>query len=301
MTGSALVPIVVGVDGSGESVRALTWAAEEAALCHRPLRVVHAFVWSLYGLDLDTPPSGPADAGLRNTAERLVAEALDHVAGVAPGVEAEGAVVPGAAAPTLLHESGQAELLVVGNRGLGGFTGLLVGSVGAAVAAHAECPVVVVRPRRPGGPSAGRVVVGHDGSPHSELALGFAFQEAARRGAGLTVVHAWTAPVAEGPGDMLPLVYDPAIVGRDEDRLVAEALCGWQDKHPDVDVRRKVVHMRPARALVAESHGALLTVVGSRGRGGFPGLRLGSVSRALVYHADGPLAVVPGPVRPSRP
>lgn len=294
MTHSDLEPVVVGVDGSDQSMRALGWAAEEAALCHRRLRVVHAFVWPLYPVDLDPPAGGFPDGGLRRAADRIVTEALEHAAAVAPAVEIDGAVVAGTAAPTLLRESERAELLVVGNRGLGGFTGMLVGSVGAAVAAHAACPVVVVRRRQDDGPSAGRVVVGVDGSAASELALGFAFREATRRRTGLTVVHTWMGPVSEGPGDMLPLVHDPAIVGRDEDRLVAETLAGWQEKFPDVEVRRDVVHGHAAKVLVAESRGAMLTVVGSRGRGGFPGLRLGSVSRALLHHADGPLAVVRG-------
>jgi nucleotide-binding universal stress UspA family protein len=187
-------------------------------------------------------------------------------------------------------------VVVVGHRGLGGFTGLLVGSVGVQVAAHAAGPVVVVRPHSAAaGASAGRVVVGIDGSPLSRAALGFGFEAAARRGVGLTAVHAWTEPVSTGPGDMLPLVYDADDVDAEETRLLAEALAGWAEKYPDVPVDRKVVRGRAAEALVAESAGAALLVVGSPGRGGFTGLLLGSVSQAALHHADCPVAIVRPP------
>jgi nucleotide-binding universal stress UspA family protein len=134
--------------------------------------------------------------------------------------------------------------------------------------------------------------VGVDGSPASDSALGFAFEEASLRGTGLTVVHAWTMPVSTGPGDILPLVYDIDEVNAEETRLLAETVAGWQEKYPDVRVHRVVAHGAPAHELVQRSAGAELLVVGSRGRGGFRGLLLGSVSQAAIHHAQCPVAVV---------
>ena len=172
-------------------------------------------------------------------------------------------------------------MIVVGSRGLGGFSGLLLGSVGVQLAAHAGCPVVVVRrDGRADGPEAGRVVVGVDGSHDADRAMRFAFEQASFRGVGLTAVHTYIWPDSTGPGDMLPLVYDEDDLRDDERRLLAESVAGWTDKFPDVDVRRSVVRGTAAGVLTHLSHGAELLVVGSRGRGGFTGLLLGSVSQA---------------------
>jgi nucleotide-binding universal stress UspA family protein len=240
-------------------------------------------------------PFGPPDGGLRRIAEDFLLDAATLARAIAPGIEVSTELVVCAAAARLIEESQDAAMIVVGSRGLGGFTGLLVGSVGVQVSSHAHCPVVVVRygpPDEEPGPAAGRVVAGVDGSASSEAVLEFAFEEAAMRGAGLTVMHAWTAPVSTGPGDLLPLVYDVDSVNEDEARLLSELLAGWQEKYPDVPVRRLVLHRPPAKELVRLSRGAELLVVGARGRGGFRGLLLGSVSHAAIQHASCPVAVV---------
>jgi nucleotide-binding universal stress UspA family protein len=124
-------------------------------------------------------------------------------------------------------------------------------------------------------------------------AVGFAFEEAALRGMPLVALHAWTSPVSTGPGDMLPLVYDVSAVEAGEARLLAEAIAGRQEKYPDVEVRRVLVHRNARAALIEVTRQAQLAVVGTRGLGGFAGLLLGSVSQAVLHHAAGPVAVVP--------
>jgi nucleotide-binding universal stress UspA family protein len=189
---------------------------------------------------------------------------------------------------------------VLGRRGLGRFAELVVGSTSLHVATHGGCPVVVVPlPRRPEtpvtGPEGGRVVVGVDGSPASVEAIGFAFDWASMHGVGLTAVHAWYSDYYDqvgGKGGAIPLSVEVELFQGDELRLLSEALAGWREKYPEVDVRQLVVHGHPAEALMDASVGARLVVVGSRGRGGFRSLLLGSVSHAVLHHATSPVAVV---------
>jgi nucleotide-binding universal stress UspA family protein len=182
--------------------------------------------------------------------------------------------------------------VVVGHRGLGGFTGLLVGSVGVQAAAHAHCPVVVVRGGEAAEPGAGHVLVGVDGSPLSDLAIDFAFSHATLHGLGVVALHVYQRPEFTVPGDQ-PLPGPDGEDRRDyETRLLTDALAGYVDKYPDVPVHPKILMGRPSAVLVAESADAALTVVGSRGRGGFAGLLLGSTSQTVLQHAMGPVAVV---------
>jgi nucleotide-binding universal stress UspA family protein len=281
--------VVVGVDGSASSSDAVRLAARLAAERRRPLRVVHAFIWPLLRAPLGPSPYGPESGGLRHQAERVVAEAVAEAEKAAPNIGVAGALVDGAAASVLLHEARRAALIVLGTRGLGGFGGMVIGSTAVQVAAHASCPVLVARGERdPNGP----VVVGVDGSDVSDLAIGFAMEEASRRGAELVAVHAFLHPVSLQPGDIVPLVYDENALETDEGRLLAESLAGWRDRFPDVPVRREVVRGSAGRVLVEESKGAQLVVVGARGRGGFAGLQLGSVSHGLLHHAHCPVAIV---------
>lgn len=288
MTDTQRGAVVVGVDGSETATAALSWAAREAVLRQRPLHVVHVFVWPTMSVSLHGTRELP---GLRDAADRILAAAVEQAGTVAPGVQVSGAVVSGGAAEVLVARSAGAELLVVGSRGLGRFSGLLLGSVGVQTAAHADCPVVVVRPDSHQ-PRSGPVVVGVDGSPGSELAMGFAFGAADRYGRELVAVGAWTEPTAAFPGDMMPVVYDVDEIEAEETRLVAEAVAGWSTRYPDVPVRQRVVCAAPADALVSAADGAELLVVGARGRGGFTGLLLGSVSQRVLHHAPCPVAVV---------
>ncbi|HEX6497462.1 MAG TPA: universal stress protein [Micromonosporaceae bacterium] len=295
MTSIAGAPVVVGVDGSSSALRAVRAATREAGYRHRPLRVVHAFVWPYLNAPVGPAPGAPPGAGLRDEADRVVREAVRVAAEVDPAVPVSAEVVTGAPGPVMVGEAQRAALVVLGDRGLGGFTGLLVGSVAVHVAAHGTAPVLIVRGDEDG---TGDVVVGVDDSAVSDHAIGFAFEEASWRHARLVAVHAWTRPVSVAPGDMLPVVYDPDEVADEERRVLAEALSGWRDKFPDVDVEERVVRGRPSAVLIGAAHPARLLVVGARGRGGFAGLLLGSVSQAVLHHADCPVAIVRQPRRP---
>jgi nucleotide-binding universal stress UspA family protein len=283
-------PVVVGVDGSDASFAAVDLAAREATLRRRPLRIVHAFIWPYLHVPLGPSPYGPPGGGLRHQAEQILADAHARAHAAAPQVPIHGELITGEAAAVLCGSSRTAGLVVIGDRGLGGISGLLVGSVAVQLAAHAACPIVVARGSAdPAAP----VLLGVDGSPANNPAVGFAFEEAALRGVPLTAMHTWTHPVSTGHGDMLPLVYDAAEVEADENRVLAEALAGWHDRYPDVVVHRDLTHGGARQALIDATGRAQLVVVGTRGRGGFTGLLLGSVSQAVLHHAACPVAIVP--------
>jgi nucleotide-binding universal stress UspA family protein len=286
--------IVVGVDGSSPAQAAVGWAAAEAAVQQRPLHVVHGFIWPLVRprVSLESPVEGLVGGGLQAAAEGILDDAATQARSVSPGLEVTTELVVGEAAAAMLARTAGAQMLVLGSRGMGGFLGLLVGSVSVKVASHAPCPVVVVRPRDDGAgePSgaAGRVVVGVDGSDVSALAVRFAFETAARRGVGLTALRAWDVPAPVHPSllSFLPKVEE------EESQELTHALDGDRRRFPDVDVRTQLVNGHAAQALVRASRSAELVVVGSRGRGGFTGMLLGSVSQAVLQHAHGPVAVV---------
>jgi nucleotide-binding universal stress UspA family protein len=278
----------VGVDGSACSQSAVRLAAFEAVERARPLRIVHAFIWPSLGVAVGPAVDGPSDTGMRAFAERILAEAIVEAEKAAPGVHVTADLVAGAPAPVLLGESRNAVLLVIGDRGLGGFGSLLVGSIALHTTAHAACPVLVVRGQeRVRGP----VVVGVDGSAGSETAIGFAIEEAARRKTGLTAVHAWGAFASVGQDDMLPLVHQPGTLEDEEYRVLSESLAGWTQRYPEVAIQQELFHGRPAVALIERSQHAQLLVTGARGRGGFTGLLLGSVSQTVLHHAGCPVVV----------
>jgi nucleotide-binding universal stress UspA family protein len=279
--------VIVGVDGSESALRAARWSAAEAARRGVALRIVTAFGWP-HG-----HPVGEIGLG-RSARDIMLGESRRHLAEAAAvaehavdGLVVEQQLVVGFPIPVLAAEARGAQLVVIGDRGLGGVTGLLLGSVATALAAHADCPVVVVRGED--SDPAAPVVVGVDGSPVSEAALGFAYEAAAARGVPLIAVHTWRDTVVSPT--VAPLM-DWEAIEADERRVLAERLAGWSEKHPDVPVQRVVPRDRPAHALVELSRRAQLVVVGSRGRGGFTGLLLGSVSHALLHRSHSPVAVV---------
>jgi nucleotide-binding universal stress UspA family protein len=283
--------VVVGVDGSVTGRYALDWATEEVRVRPRPLHLLHACGWPL--LDVPLGPSVyrlPASARARDdvyaVAEKILAEAASRVDPAIPVTSEISSDLP---ARALLTASHTATAVVVGSRGTGGFAGLLLGSVAEQVAAHGRCPVVVVRPApSPRGP----VVVGVDGSPASRAALRYAAGQAAARGAVLRAVHAWRWPVSTRPGEQVPLVYDREALAGEEERLLADELAGLAEEFPGLVVERRLVRDRAAPALLEAAADAALTVVGSRGHGGFTGLLLGSVSNQVLHHAAGPVVVV---------
>ncbi|GAA4543891.1 universal stress protein [Streptomyces violaceochromogenes] len=286
--------VVVGVDGSASSLAAVEVAAREARSRGAGLRVVHAFVWPAMHVPLGPSPMGPPEGGLRNMADGLVTEAVERARAVAPDIQVGHVVVTGEPLTVLEAQSRAAELVVVGSRGMGGFVGLLVGSTAVHLAAHGRCPVLVVREQ----PHAdGPIVLGVDGSAAGQKAVDFAFAEAALRNAPLVALHTWTTwnapmPAPQDPSE--PYANPPGALAEEEERLLAEALAGRQERHPGVVVEHRVVHGGTREALIEASRSAQLLVVGARGRGGFAGLLLGSVSQALLHHAHCPVAVVRG-------
>ena len=274
---------MVGVDGSESALEACRWAAREAGRRGAGLRLVQAFSWP------QTHHVGEVGRGQRSVLRRVANEQLAAAAAaaeVAPGVAVETALVEGFPVPVLVAESRAAQLVVVGCRGLGGFAGLLLGSVAVGLAAHAASPVAVVR----GDASAvGPVVVGVDGSAVSEAALAAAYEAAAARRVPLVAVHTWWDILIDP--SFGPLVDWDAIEG-EAHRVLAARLAGWAEKFPEVEVRRVVERDKPAHALLGQAAGAQLVVVGSRGRGGLAGMLLGSVSHSLLHHSPCPVLVV---------
>ncbi|MFE0645037.1 universal stress protein [Streptomyces sp. NPDC058877] len=287
-------PVVVGVDGSPSSLDAVSVAAREARLRGCGLRVVHAFIWPAMHVPLGPSPLGPAEGGLRNMVGRLVAEAVEHARTVAPEVEVSNAVVTGDALTVMEAQSRTASLVVVGSRGMGGFVGLLVGSTAVHLAAYGRCPVMVVRGESD---RTGPVLLGADGSPAGEGAVEFAFEAASLRGTGIVALHAWTpwsVAVTPPQDPSMPYALEPGILAAGEERLLAEAVGGQRERYPDVSVEHTLVRGGTREALIDASKNAGLIVVGARGRGGFTGLLLGSVSQALLHHAHCPVVVVRG-------
>ena len=275
--------VIVGLDASPDSERALDWAAAEAARRGLELHLVHALVTGLSEL-LTTDR---IEHERRHAADRLLTEARAHVVNAYPvGVSTE--MVDRPAVPALLDATGAAALVVLGARGHGPIQGLLLGSVTRHVSQYARCPVVVVR--EPADPRQRRIMVGVDGSPSSDDALGFAMEHAARCEAPLVAKYGWHE---RDFGAAAPATWsrigDRIAAG---ERMLEEILAPWRAKYPAVEVSAEAIPVHPARMLADGSEHAGLVVVGSRGRGEFAGLLLGSVSQEVLQHARCPVAVV---------
>jgi nucleotide-binding universal stress UspA family protein len=281
--------VVVGVDGSVMAMRAVRWGAAEAGRRDLPVRLVSAVGGDAAPVAHPELVTKYRDV-LVERARATLAEAAAVVRREASGVEVETHLVTGHPVAVLRAEADRAQVVVIGNRGLSRVEGLLAGSVSVALATHAACPVVVVRgPDREASETASLpVVVGVDGSPTSESAVGFAYESAASRRVGLVAVHVWSEVVADAE---LAALLDQQAIEDGEHRLLAERLAGWAEKYPDVVVERVVTRDGPAHALLEQASRAQLVVVGSRGRGEFAGLLLGSVSNALLHRAPCPVAV----------
>jgi nucleotide-binding universal stress UspA family protein len=279
--------VVVGVDGSRQSLRALEWAAQDAALHRDRLKIVH--VLPRYQYDIPFYPPGRWAAAETDGME-IVAEAVAIARECFPSLAVETQMPSAGVLAALRQESERARVVVVGARGWGGFHGLVLGSTSLHLAGHAASPVVVVRDVP--GSAHHEIVVGVDGAEQAAPALEFAFEEAAAREARLLVVHAWQLPARRTEPPLLDEV-NPEEVAQEQRRVLDEALAEWPDRFPAVKVvralRREDHH--PAHVLVEVSDRADLVVVGSRGRGGFHGLALGSVSHAVLHHALCPVAV----------
>lgn len=272
--------VLAGADGSDRGMEAVEWAARESAARGLPLRICHVLPTGTWG-------GPPAASERRAFAQRVLATAAERARAAAPDVEVDETVLEGQPADELVTASGDAAALVLGARGAGGFSALLLGSVSEQVATDARCPVVVVR----GEPRDGRILVGVDGSPQSAAALGFAFERAERLGLEVHPVHAFELAVAVPSFGFVPELgiedlHDAAT------QTLREAVAPWMARYPNVPVVEHLVPGRAANALVEESASSGLLVVGARGHGGFTGLLLGSVSRQVLRHAECPVVVL---------
>ncbi|MGQ4388634.1 universal stress protein [Streptomyces sp. SAS_270] len=297
-----LVPVIAGVDGSAESLAAAEWAAHEAVRRDRPLRLVHAWNWHPRQEDGEM-----VTAAQRHLARRFLRQAEDRIRRICPEVGIEDEQVEGPATAALLKAAEHADLLVLGSRGLTGFTGLLVGSVALGVVARATRPVVLVRAGEEAcdehllagdGSASTRtgyrdVVLGVDLDDPCDEVIEFAFEEARLRRARLKVVHAWhqPSPIGLGPGD-INLVEGPQ---RAEEWLgfLTAVLQVWREKYPGVEVAETVTEGRAQSVLVRAACGASLLVVGRRITERPAGPRTGPVAHAAIHHVGCPVAVVP--------
>lgn len=286
---AATVPprVVVGIDGSDGAAGALRWAAREATA--REAVLVPVLAWTY----LDQPGTEPFRPDFtEDDAVAFLAAAVEDALGDSYDGPIEPTAVTELPAPALLDQAQRAALVVVGHRGTGGFAGLHLGSVSQNVAAHARVPVVVHRPAE--GEPKGRIVVGASNSDNGRVALEWAVAEAAYRGATLEVVHAWTSPVMAFPTGV---AFDPTLISEVEaaSRADLEALVAGAVGDSGVDVTTTLVEGPTAAALIDAAARADLVVVGTRGRGGFKALLLGSVSNKVLHHAPCSVAVVPLP------
>jgi len=277
--------VVVGYNGKEHSRAALAWAAAEAARRDAPLVVVFAANYS--GMTVEPGPGLlHRDPLALEAAEEVTARGVAEAQQAAPGLSVFGATEVTSPTRALIETSGDAALVVLGSRGYGRVLGALLGSVSFAVAARARCPVVVVkdeaRDRRPGPEH--RVVVGTDGSPDGAAAVGFAAEQAVAASAPVEVV------TCTG-GHLVADVSEQELRATAE-RISTAAADVLRSSHPELVVTTRVADCPAEVTLVDASADAGMVVVGTRGRGAFEGMLLGSVSHAVVHGARCAVAVV---------
>ncbi len=278
----ATKPVVAGADGSPESVRAVQWAAREAKLRGTALRIV-AIAAMPPRMSPNPATRGTVAGHIEAAATEALSAAASQAAAAAPGIAAETKLIEHAAPATALVECGQdALMLVLGSRGAGGFSALILGSVSRYAATNASCPVVVVREETMAAHR--EIVVGVRDPAESAAALGFAFEEAALRQARLVVTHAGSRS-AFGGHDEPP---------DEEQRALDALLAKWREKYPDVTVSAEIMHAHPGRVLAGATARADLVVLGLHAPGTGHGPGVGSVTHSVLSHADGPVVSVPG-------
>lgn len=271
----AAKPVVVGVDGSEEALRAVEWAALEAERRKAPLRIVTVSAMPPRMHPDKEGPEGVANKLLESSTQALEAS-VAHAGEVASGLVTEAVVLSGAPDQAITDSGSDALLLVVGASGMSGFAARVLGSVSRYVADHATCPVVVVRHDTDAEAVGGEIAVGVRDARQANEAVAFAFEEAALRSAGLVAVHAW-----HGSGDQ-----------QEAARTLAESLSEWRDKYPAVTARPELVHGHPGQVLADYSARADLVVIGRHGAPG-AGHAIGSAPHTLLNHARGAVAIVP--------
>ncbi|HEX7188027.1 MAG TPA: universal stress protein [Actinomycetes bacterium] len=277
--------VLVAVDGSEDSARAVEWAVPEARRQQLPLVLVHA-VPHLLREDV-----APPVADQRARMDRVLREARQRAAQT-PAVETEirrleplGLDV----GPAIVDSAAPGDTLVVGARGHGKMAGVVLGSVSQYAVRHATGTVVVVRPRAD--ESATRTVVGFDQTPGAQRALDWAMSRSADQGE-VTAMRAWHGTALYGTANPLPLPEDAVRQQEKEQAMLDAELAPWREKHPDVRLIGEAVPGHAGHLLAVASEHAALVVVGSRGRGPLATTLLGSVGQAVLHHARCPVAVV---------
>jgi len=287
----ATKPVVVGVDGSEESLRAVEWAALEARRHSSPLRIVSVPAQVPQMHAYNASPAAIANA-LRGMAARALDAAVTRSEEVVQGLPITTDLLSGPPALAVAEAGSEASMLVVGARGAGGFAAMVLGSVSRYVAIHAACPVVVVREESM---AVHREIAVGIRDPHdTNHTLAFAFEEAALRGADLVAVHTWFwFPAALHLGIAELRSTDPDRIAAEAAATLASALGGWHDKYPGVQIRQDIIHGHPARVLASYSARADLVVLGRHGHPAGVGPGIGSIQHAVLDHAHGSVAVVP--------
>ncbi|MEU6897160.1 universal stress protein [Streptomyces virginiae] len=285
--------ITVGLDGSGAGSAAADWAADEAELRGAALELVHAEDWAQYG-----PFAAPLPEPRRQWAEDLLSLTRDRLLREHSTLDISTHSTRGLAASKVLASSAaDADLLVLGSRGLGTVAGFIVGSTSSATLPETDTPVVLVRstggpdPRRRLAHDAGPVVLGLDLRSHCDGLLAFACEEADRRSCPLVVVHGWSLPPVLSYAPAL----DPGIEKEMADGLettLRELLIPWEQKYPQLAVDARIVTGQPAIQILDAASGAALVVVGRRIRRPALGPRIGPITHAVMHHATSPVAVV---------
>lgn len=287
--------IVVAVDGSEASSVAVKWAANAALKREQPLKLVSAYTMPQFMYaDGMVPPQELYDE-LENEANEKIGNARKIVTDFSEEVEIAHEVRESSPIDMLLEFSETAEMIVMGSRGLGGLSGLVMGSVSAAVVSHADCPVVVVRKDNDVNETNkyGPVVVGVDGSEVSRQALKVAFREADARGALLRAIHGWNdTQVHTTYVGLVDAQNEMERTLKEHQDMLEQELSELVKAYPDVRVEEVVERDRPINALRDAAADAQLLITGSHGRGGFKGMLLGSTSRALLQYAPCPMMVV---------
>ena len=282
-------PIVAATDGSEESLRAVDWAAREAVLRGAPLRIVSAagLLPRMVSSKGHSEYESVSDH-IREDSDVALTTAAARAARVAPDLLIDTDHLGGAPAEAVTASGSGALMLVVGSRGVGAFTAMILGSVSRYVATHASSPVVVVRDEITAAHR--QIGVGISSLEGNEAALTFAFEEAALRNASLIAVHAWHSPESDisraGEASATPGLHD---VEQKATAKLEQVLNDWQARYPGVTVDHDVVRGHPGRALIGLSARCDLVVIGRQAAHHGPG----SVVNALLSHAHGPVVTVP--------
>ncbi|BCM72899.1 MULTISPECIES: universal stress protein [Streptomyces] len=280
-------PIVVGIAPAPSERLSLAWAADEADRRHLPLKLVHA-----QGVPTAGYRSGGArpsweewNKALHGLGDEVLKEAVSFVESRHPAVQVSTLLAEGEPAWVLCEEARGAALVVVGSWHLSKRRELFSSAaVALPLIAHAPCPVAVVPEPEHVTQQPAYFVVGVDGSPQSAAAVDLAFEEAALRGALLRALYVWHPPLLG--------VLDEEAAVQECRRLLSETVAGRTATHPEVELHHEVVRGHPVQVLTEASEHALGLVVGTRGRGGFSGMLLGSVGQGVLHHARCPVITV---------